>query len=212
MFSRKKTTKIVSHAIASSPKKVSRRIKLIDKSFQIRFSVDMAILVIATTMLIGALTYFYDILFSASLIKELVPPDAHPEYFDRLEKHAQFSFLMIFLFTLISGGLLAVIGVFLSHRVVGPLVRFRHAIESLIKGKIPCTITLRKNDVGKAMAAKLNQFFACMKDRAEEDIVAARKVRDFLVVLKADNPGIDIQTTLKTVEELIERKEKSLEH
>ncbi len=47
----------------------------------------------------------------------------------------------------------AIIG---THRIAGPLYRFERTLESMIKRKFNCLITLREKDEGKDLAEKIN--------------------------------------------------------
>jgi methyl-accepting chemotaxis protein len=52
--------------------------------------------------------------------------------------------------------LAGVIGIFLTHRVAGPLVRLERLADDLAAGRIPAAVRVRKGDELHELAAKLN--------------------------------------------------------
>jgi HAMP domain-containing protein len=59
----------------------------------------------------------------------------------------------------------ALITLFLTHRVAGPFYRFEKTFDEMIEGDISHPITLRKKDEGKELAQKINAFNYMLGDK-----------------------------------------------
>lgn len=62
------------------------------------------------------------------------------------------------LFIVVGGLAVAVIAIFLSHRVAGPLYKLGHSVDDMIGGNFAADIYLRRKDEGQDLAGKLNQL------------------------------------------------------
>jgi len=61
-------------------------------------------------------------------------------------------------YVIIGAALLICLATYFTHRFAGPLYRFEISLDRMIKNDIGFQINLRKNDEGKQLAEKINQF------------------------------------------------------
>ncbi len=185
-----------------------RRKKLVDKPFQVKFAVDVGLFVFVLLLMVGGLTYLSDTTFSSRLIGQYVATDSSSDLYAKLDEHAKFSFMMIFVFTALAAGMLGFIAIYLTHRVVGPLVRFKHSINTLIEGTIPGPIVLRQNDAGKEMALKLNQFFAALRMQTKHDLSMLNQIQENAAHLGAEADPHSTREIMRISTLIIEQKKK----
>lgn len=62
------------------------------------------------------------------------------------------------IFIIVGGGIIIVAAMLITHRTAGPIFRLERAVNHMVSGRLDDVINLRKNDEGKEIAAKLNQF------------------------------------------------------
>jgi len=92
-------------------------------------------------------------------------------------------------------GVLFIGGIFLSHRMVGPIFAFRKALSRLVVGDFSTPMQLRKNDEFHDLKDAYNKLLEQLQSGLKEDIGLLDKVRE------------DLQQLLK-VEESPETREK----
>ncbi len=69
------------------------------------------------------------------------------------------------IFIVLGGGVLVVLGIITSHRVAGPIYHFEKLLRGMAAGNLAETIHLRKNDEGKALAKCFNLFNETMSGK-----------------------------------------------
>lgn len=72
------------------------------------------------------------------------------------------------LFILLGGLMVAVLAIFLSHRVAGPLFKLERSVNGMISGNFSSIIYLRRKDEGQELAEKLNQLNAMLSAKIME--------------------------------------------
>lgn len=147
----------------------ARKKKFIEKNFQTKLSVDIIIIAVVAATLIGGLTYFFDTVFSSKIISEFIPAESYELYLEKLAQHSHMSFMLIVAISTVGAVAIGIAGVYISHRAVGPFVRFKYALDSLLEGKIPSQVSLRANDCGEDVAERFNMLFALMRDNLDAD-------------------------------------------
>ncbi len=80
------------------------------------------------------------------------------------KKDSQFIFL-VYIVILIVGGCASYLVIRFTHRVVGPVYRFKKVLETAIRGDYSVRIALRKNDYLKDLADKFNELLAILEKR-----------------------------------------------
>ena len=132
----------------------SRRSWLINPKFQFQIiAYGMAIAGFALTLNLIAVRFFFqrsrETLVQASL------PASHPifDFLAQQERLMSLEFLAIVCFTVVFS---FVLGVFLSHRVAGPMYRLRKHFEGISHGKHVAKVKFRDNDFFKDVADAYN--------------------------------------------------------
>jgi len=93
---------------------------------------------------------------------------------------------------------------FYSHKIAGPIYRFRKAIDFLINGKMDFMINLRKKDEFEDIANKMNELIDYMRRNVDEARLSYRVVSDKVTVIEKliKEDGIDFGKLKGTVSEL----------
>ena len=131
---------------------VVRKQYLIKKGFQIRFM----IIIIAAMLLIALVTSWS--IYSALI--ETLYNQFHGENL-ALIKHAITYKLFIRSLLLIFA--IAVLSIFISHRMAGPVYKFENTIKALVRGEKVREIGLRKRDEFYDLATAINSLIKSMK-------------------------------------------------
>ncbi len=103
------------------------------------------------------------------------------------------------IFIVISGLVVVVLSMFLTHRFAGPLYRFERTLESLIEGNLKCRIHLRKKDEAKEMA----DLFNVLIERLSINLKEIRRMSEDIQRTIAE-PGVnreDLLSSLGKIEE-----------
>jgi len=131
---------------------VVRKQYLIKKGFQLRFM----IVIIVAMLLIAAVTSWS--VYSAVI--ETLYNQFHGENL-ALIKHAITYKLFIRSLLLIFA--IAVLSIFISHRMAGPVYKFENTIKALVRGEKVREIGLRKRDEFYDLATAINSLIKSMK-------------------------------------------------
>ena len=86
-------------------------------------------------------------------------------------------------FIVLGGVAIAVVALFLSHRVAGPFYRFEKTLEKMKAGDFTVTFQLRKRDEGKRLREDINSFNEMMCHQLGEIRQAAEKIHESCDVL-----------------------------
>lgn len=71
-------------------------------------------------------------------------------------------------FLLLSGIVVSLLSIYLTHRFAGPVYRFERSVDEMLKGRLDFDIRLRKNDSGKELAALMNSFTSALSAHFNE--------------------------------------------
>jgi len=171
----------------SGKQQYKRRNYFIKKDFQGKHVFLAFALVVAGTLLFAGIF---------SLITSTTLSVSYDDYTLRVGTTPRILFSRFFtaewLFIILGGVGVAVLAVFLSHRVAGPLYKLERSVNGMISGNIGETIYLRRRDEGKELAVKLNQFNEMLSAKIQE--------------MRHLNKGLE-----RHLQELMERAEKDLE-
>jgi methyl-accepting chemotaxis protein len=144
----------------NTAQRIRRRNYFINKEFQGRAIFQYFLLVLAGSILF---TVIFSLFSQSSL--SIVYDNYHLELGTTPEILLEKIFSTQWAFIVIGGIFMAVITLFLSHRVAGPFYRFEKSLDAMIEGDISGSIHLRKKDEGKTIARKLNDFNAMVAAR-----------------------------------------------
>ena len=131
---------------------VVRKQYLIKKGFQLRFM----IIIIAAMLLIALVTSWS--IYSA--VMQTLINQFHGENL-ALIKHAITYRLFIRSLLLIFA--IAVLSIFISHRMAGPVYKFENTLKALVRGEKVREIGLRKRDEFYDLATAINSLIKSMK-------------------------------------------------
>ena len=139
------------------PTKPTERLKLlIEPKFQLAILLyGNLLLLLMLSLSIYPVIYLFAKLDPHTLFTQLPTPEIYSQLLEQQKKSLMA--LMI-----VSGGLTLFLGnvaiLILTHRIVGPIVKTRHLLQSLIKGEIKESIQFRKTDFFKDLEIEWNQY------------------------------------------------------
>ena len=132
--------------------KVVRKQYMVKKGFQLRFMTTIIIAMVLIALVTG-LTIYYAVM-------QTLTTQFHGENL-ALVKHAITYRLFLRSFLLILA--IAIISVFLSHRIAGPIYKFEQTIKGCASGKNVKEIKLRKGDEFYELASAINNLIQTKK-------------------------------------------------
>ncbi|MGH7407039.1 MAG: HAMP domain-containing protein [Candidatus Methylomirabilales bacterium] len=154
------------------------------------------------------LIYFFTILliFAAALFVPLIIQleSRTLSFAEKQEVASQFLFLdaRVWPAILIVFVLLTIHSVFASHRIAGPLYRFRRVFEAVAAGNLTARAIIRKNDYLGTVADTINEMIATLNTRITRIEQQHGKVRALFAELKrAANSG-SVEEMQQTIEML----------
>ena len=132
--------------------KVVRKQYMVKKGFQLRFMTTIIIAMVLIALVTG-LTIYYAVM-------QTLTTQFHGENL-ALVKHAITYRLFLRSFLLILA--IAIISVFLSHRIAGPIYKFEQTVKECAFGKDVKEIKLRKGDEFFELASAINNLIQTKK-------------------------------------------------
>ncbi|MGM0440832.1 MAG: HAMP domain-containing protein [Elusimicrobiota bacterium] len=132
--------------------KYKRKIYLTEKKYQLKFTLVMMLAVLIGAGVIGGLTYW-------ELSTKVTP--------ERLNQLVQWDAYIIRVLLLLGATFLA--GIFLSHKVIGPVKRVEWALENIRKGNFDINLQLRTADEFLKIADEINSIAEKLEDLSRED-------------------------------------------
>ncbi len=133
-------------------KKVVRKRYLLKKGVQLRF---MMVIIVAMVLiaLVTSLSIYYAVM--QTLVTQF-----HGENLALIKHAITYKLLMRSLLLIFA---IAIISVFISHRMAGPVYKFEQTIRALSQGKEVEEIKLRKRDEFYGLATAINALINSMK-------------------------------------------------
>ena len=99
----------------------------------------------------------------SSIADGLHYPATHPFRQFIITQKGIFSTFFVYA-TLANLVLIALMGMFLSHRIVGPVFRITNSLEAIVKGDASAQITIRKNDCFQELPIAINKAMDKVKN------------------------------------------------
>ncbi|MCM8778350.1 MAG: methyl-accepting chemotaxis protein [Candidatus Omnitrophica bacterium] len=182
-----------------------RRIYFIEKKFQSRFIIKFCLLVILGSLVIGVLLYLLTIGSTTVVFENLRAT---------VKTTADFLFPLliqtIVVTTVIISIATIILTLFISHKIAGPLYRFKKELISVGSGDLSRNFQIRKNDQLQDLALSMNEMINKLRESLKElnkkyDILKESwgKVRP---LISSDNK------TVEEIEKTVEEIQKKLEH
>ncbi|MGC9043389.1 MAG: hypothetical protein ACP5KG_05985 [Myxococcota bacterium] len=186
---------------------------LINRAFQIKYTVIIAVIGIIIAVLWGTLFYKASKENSQQMLM-LVQMDPNLSSMTDIIKEklaAEDSKIMFYLIAFILAIFLSLViwGILITHRIAGPIFIISRYVDSITDGKIPETRPLRKKDELKEFFEKFNRMLEALKERENIDIVAINDVLKTLENIKESLPPerkAEIEKEVSELNRIIERK------
>jgi hypothetical protein len=137
-----------------------RRVYLINPSFQLRF---IGLMLLVAGFSIGIL-YASNLFFIWKFVeigRSLALPPEHP-FFRFISEQRQILHSVSLVTAALLGLLIAVSGVFLSHRIAGPIYRMQTHLERVAETRELRVLSFRKGDFFPEMAESINKALRAM--------------------------------------------------
>ncbi len=159
---------VASTAAAAPRPAQSRRTYVIDRGFQLKYTVMLVVLGAGISSLFAAMTY----LVHLDAERGLPPIPELQEHFARTD--STLIALMIGI-TVLMAGALGLLGILITHRVAGPIYVMSHYVSILAKGRFPLMRPLRKQDELKEFFDRFQQAVELMRTREVEEASSLEK-------------------------------------
>ena len=152
-----------------------RRQYLVDKNFQVKFIFNFCVIVIISSLAIGALVFFLSRNSTTVAIENTKVT---------VKSTADFILPMLSLIVGVSAVffslVLGVLALVVSHRIVGPLYRLRRDIDMLKEGDFTKQFQVRNKDQLKDLAKSLGSMSLALREKHSELKKKSDSLRDFL--------------------------------
>lgn len=140
-----------------------RRIILINRNFQLRFSIYVCSFIFALSIMYPWIIYnLFDF-----IVRYLAVDPNGPVLGYLHAKREEIIWLLIvmqLLFTLVTFS----ISIFMSHRIAGPVVKFQQFLQKFKRGDFSQKFTLRRYDYFQELADDYNELAASLKSRSDQ--------------------------------------------
>ncbi len=100
---------------------------------------------------------------------------------------------------LISTALVVVVGIYYSHRVMGPATKITRVLAEMAEGELPANVRLRKRDHLKGVASALN----CTGQAWNDALADIRRSVDRLKT--SDSQQVDLRAELAAIEAVLDK-------
>lgn len=170
-----------------------RRTYVIDRGFQLKYTLLLAVLGGVTSGLFATMMYLAhqdalrDLPLSADARAQLASADTT-------------LLMLVVAIAVLMAGALGLLGVLITHRVAGPVYVMSHYITTLAKGRFPALRPLRKNDELKVFFGRFQEALETLR---QKELDEAGSIDRAVAALRS--PG-DSQTALQELESLSQRK------
>lgn len=161
--------------------KVGRRNFLIDRGFQLKYTLYMVVVGAAISLLFGAMMYQAHV--EATQLIELPDPLR-----DAVQSQDSILLWLVMAIAVVMAVALGLFGILITHRIAGPIFVFSHYMNVLGQGRYPMLRPLRKNDELKSFYDVFHQAVATMRERDRADGAELTALADALEAAAAGAP------------------------
>jgi nitrogen fixation/metabolism regulation signal transduction histidine kinase len=156
--------------------KPGRRTYLIDRGFQLKYTVLLVLCGTLISILFGALAYLAEVDVHRSLAEELMRAggrSADPRLVSGLVNESATTLLVLTVaVAVLMSAALGLIGILITHRVAGPLYVMSSYVNTLAEGHYPIFRPLRRNDELKTFFDQFRAAIDSLRRAEEEDTIA----------------------------------------
>ncbi len=165
-----------------------RRILFIEKAFQFRFIAKMTAVIVLGTVLTGGLLYLLaDVEFGRAF------HSAHYQARSSWELLLPAVLTSSFLSMCLVAGIAVVLTLYDSHRIGGPLYRFKLNLEAIGRGDLSFVTRLRDGDELQALTEAMNEMTQGLRERVGRAKEAADGARLRLAEVRGAGGGEGIE-------------------
>jgi hypothetical protein len=150
---------VESASAAPGRAKVGRRNFLIDRAFQVKYTLYMVVVGAAISLLFGAMMYQAHV--EATQLIDLPDPGLR----EAVKSQDATLLWLVMAIAVVMAVSLGLFGILVTHRVAGPIYVLSHYMSVLGTGRYPMLRPLRKNDELKGFYDVFHQAVASMKER-----------------------------------------------
>ena len=182
--------------------KIGRRNYLIDRSFQLKYTIIMVVVGAAISLLFGAMMYQAHV--EATQLMELPNP-----YREAVASQDGTLLWLVMAIAAVMAIALGLFGVLVTHRVAGPIYVFSHYMRVLGEGKFPKLRPLRKGDELKGFYDVFDQAVSDLKAREKANAEQLQEIAAIVAAAAAQTPEA-AEAVKPALEKLREMSEKML--
>ncbi len=161
--------------------KVARRTYLIDRGFQLKYTLIMVVVSAAISLLFGGLMYKAHVEATDLL-------DLPGRYLDIVKTEDSTLLWLVMAISVIMAIVLGLFGILITHRVAGPIFVFSHYLAVIGEGRYPQLRPLRKGDELKNFYDVLFQAVGNMRARDKADGEVLKAVAEAMEKALAKSP------------------------
>ena len=173
-----------------------RRTYLIDRSFQLKYTVILRLVGAAISLLFGALMYQAHV--DATALMDLPNP-----FREAVSSGDRMLLWLVLGIAVIMAAAMGLFGVLVTHKVAGPIYVLTHYMTTLSQGKYPQMRPLRKNDELKEFFERFRAAVDQMRERDGEEGAALREAARKFESLATSG---DLKTAIESVSKIAQRK------
>ena len=151
-----------------SPKRVRRRTFLIDRKFQLKYTLIIVLVGVLVSALLGFFIYRLNL-----ENRELLEIDA--EMMAQVELIDSYTMYYLVGFVVVMALFLFIWGIFITHRVAGPIFIISRYLRELTEGQVPKTRPLRKGDELKGFFETFSGMCQYLRDNNNEEAAQLEK-------------------------------------
>ncbi len=189
---------------------------LIQPKFQLAFSGLLVLIAFISAVLVGIV--IYQLIYANNLLFVKYNLHTDPDFLVLLAKERKVIMIAWMGSFLSVAVLLFIAGIFLSHKMAGPIYAFNRELQKLQKGNFTAHLELRKKDEFKELKIPFNHWVQSLQKMTEQDIEKISPlIKDVASLLsqmmqqKADEKDIgEMRALLNQLNEMTHQKEKQL--
>lgn len=143
------------------PKKIRRRIYLIQKGFQLKYTGVILLFMFIVAWLVGYTIYYTGWLLMGEKLANVYPQG-------RLVAIMRTINLTLLLRLVLITPFVVLLSVLMSHKIAGPLFRINRFLRSVASGDLSARLTLRRGDELHDLAETINEMTSDLKNRVKK--------------------------------------------
>lgn len=150
--------------------KFKRTQYFVAKKFQLKYVGLILMLMFATAIMCSYVVYYTSMVLLGEKLASVYPQGRLMEIIGSVN-------LRMLLTVLLMTPIVAIIGIYLSHKIAGPIVRMERFLDTIASGDFRTRIVLRQGDELTGLANAMNR----LQDSLKKDIVGDRSALDKVI-------------------------------